>query len=494
MIRAGQRFAMLSLLLLLGAAPAMDPQATIHLVGDSTMANKPAIDNPERGWGQLLGMFFKEGVVIRNHARNGRSTKSFIDEGRWQSVLEELKPGDYVFIQFGHNDGKAEDPKRYAAARTDYRANLIQMIHDTKARNATPVLLTPIVRRKYDKDGALVDTHAEYPSVVREVAFEENVLLIDLEKESREVVQAAGTEGSKELFLHVAPGVSSRFPQGKADNTHFRARGAYTMASLIASALRKSEVSLGSELREVSEGEAKGVGKIVTLDYYFNNEWRKGKDSLERYHYVWEDTTNSGFSELGRLFVERGANIETLTSAPSVETLGRSDIYIIVDPDTPAETKEPNYISTENGDEIASWVRNGGTLLLMSNDKGNSEFEHFNALSGRFGIRFNEDSHHRVVGKEYETGAFTELPDHPLFRKVQKIYMKEACSIELEPPAVAILEEDQRIFIAVAPLGKGRVVAIGDPWLYNEYIDWRRLPRDFENMKAAKNLVCWLLE
>jgi DNA sulfur modification protein DndE len=134
----------------------------LFLIGDSTMADKPLIGTAERGWGQVFSLFFERGIVVENHARNGRSTKSFIAEGRWQAVLDKLQQADYVFIQFGHNDAKKEDTSRYAEAHSDYKRNLLQFVNDARAKGATPILLTPVSRRQFDDHGNLVDTHGDY--------------------------------------------------------------------------------------------------------------------------------------------------------------------------------------------------------------------------------------------------------------------------------------------------------------------------------------------
>ena len=221
----------------------------IYLVGDSTMANKPNLENPERGWGQLFPGFFNENVRIENHARNGRSTKSFIDEGRWDSVLVKVKKGDYVFIQFGHNDAKKEDPKRYAEAHTTYKNNLLKFVSDCSAKGATPILLTSIVRRKFDGDGKLIDTHGDYPIVVREVAKELNVLLIDIHESSRELVSGLGDEGSKALYLYIEPAKYKALPDGKKDDTHFSKLGATKMAELVVNGIRDLKIDLVNYLK-----------------------------------------------------------------------------------------------------------------------------------------------------------------------------------------------------------------------------------------------------
>src|ERR1017187_5298120 len=154
---------------------------TIFLVGDSTMADKPLIPaNPERGWGQMLPMYFKDGVRIENHAVNGRSSKSFLDEGRWEPVLNQLKPGDYVIIEFGHNDKKKNAPKRYTEPFGGFKTDLAMFVSETRAHRATPILATPVARRKFDDNGGLVDTHGDYVKAVRQVAQEQRALLLEM--------------------------------------------------------------------------------------------------------------------------------------------------------------------------------------------------------------------------------------------------------------------------------------------------------------------------
>lgn len=221
----------------------------IYLVGDSTMANKPIEGNPERGWGQIFPTFFNENVKIENHARNGRSTKSFIDEGRWDSVMVKVKKGDYVFIQFGHNDAKKEDPKRYAEPHTIYKINLIKFVTDCRTKGAIPILLTPIVRRKFDDNGQLIDTHGDYPAVVKAVAKELEVLLIDVNESSRKLVSGMGDEASKSLYLYVEPGKYKTLPNGKKDDTHFSELGATRMAELVVKGIIDLKIDLINYLK-----------------------------------------------------------------------------------------------------------------------------------------------------------------------------------------------------------------------------------------------------
>jgi len=472
-----------------------DRRVRIFLIGDSTMADKSLIGNPERGWGQVFPLFFNEDVEIENHARNGRSTKSFLAEGRWQTVVDRLQPGDYVFIQFGHNDSKNNDSTRFADARTLYRDNLIRFIREARSKQAVPVLLTPVTRRSFDSKGILVDKHGEYPVVVREVALSEQVDLIDMHKKSMQLVERLGVDGSKKLFLQIQPGLYSALINGKEDNTHFTFTGARLMAALAAEGLREIHSPLASFLKNTPEKPLVGEGKTVLLDYFYNNEWKKNAQGKPvRYHYVWEDTANSGFSDLGSRIAKLGASIDSLCQAPTAELLRRASLYIIVDPDTPVETEAPNYVVPDAIDAVEQWVRSGGVLVLLENDKGNSEFTHFNQLSSRFGITFNEDSRNRVIGTAYDTGKFDSFPDHPLFRGVRQIYMKELSTMVLTEPAQPILSDNKDVVIAFARIGKGCVFAVGDPWIYNEYITHRKLPAPYENYKAAENLFTWLLD
>ena len=193
---------LLALLMMMGFGVA-EKKIHVFMIGDSTMADKPLADNPERGWGQLFPKYFTDEVQIKNNAVNGRSTKSFIKEGRWDSVMKYLQKDDYVFIQFGHNDQKIEDTNRYAAPKTLYRENLIRFVNDTRSKGANPILLTPVMRRKFDTNGKFVDQHGEYPDVVRAIAKEMNVPLIDLHKSSQALIEQHGVEGSKNLFLWI---------------------------------------------------------------------------------------------------------------------------------------------------------------------------------------------------------------------------------------------------------------------------------------------------
>ena len=237
-----------------------------------------------------------------------------------------------------------------------------------------------------------------------------------------------------------------------------------------------------------------GDDKVICLDNFFNNEWKKNKNGSEiRYHYIWEDTANSGYSELGDVIKSLGANITELRGSPTPDKLNNASVYIIVDPDTPIETKHPNYIRSNSIKNIVNWVRRGGVLALFANDKGNCEFIHLNKLSGEFGIHFNEDSRNHVTGNDYDTGKIDNLPSNLVFNGVNKIYLKDISTLKLSKNAKAILTDKGDVIMATSKYGKGFVFAVGDPWLYNEYIDHRKLPASFDNKKAAENLFRFLL-
>jgi len=246
---------------------------------------------------------------------------------------------------------------------------------------------------------------------------------------------------------------------------------------------------------EMIPGIYKGKGKTVLLDYYFNNEWKKDATGKTiRYHYTWDDKSNSGFSMLGDIFKLYGVETGILPEAPAADKLKNADIYIIVDPDTEKETEKPNYMDATHAAAIAAWVKEGGVLILMANDAGNAELKNFNTLASQFGIRFNEDNFNLVPGNQFELGAITIPAKHPVLNSARKIYVKELSTLQITRPANVVLAKDGKNVIAVAKYGKGAVFAIGDPWLYNEYVDGRKLPDGFDNYKAARDLVKWSIE
>ncbi|GEN75293.1 DUF4350 domain-containing protein [Chryseobacterium hagamense] len=235
----------------------------------------------------------------------------------------------------------------------------------------------------------------------------------------------------------------------------------------------------------------------VVLDNFFNNEKKQDKETKvpESWHYTWNDTSNGGFSLLGEIFQKQGAEISTLMTAPSQKDLKNASIYIIVDPDTDKEAYggKANLMDAKTIKNLEKWVKNGGVLVLLSNDNGNSEFEHFNRLAEKFGIHFNDDSYNRVQKREFEQGRVTVPAGNEVF-SAQKLYMKEVSSIDVKAPAKAILTAEGKNIGAIAKAGKGTVFALGDPWCYNEYIDGKKLPADFTNNQGTEEWVKWLLK
>jgi len=247
----------LAALLLMAACSLMpcrrEQTPVLRLIGDSTMADKPVEETPERGWGQLLPLFFRPEVKVVNYARNGRSTKSFITQGLWAQVLADLNEGDYLFIQFGHNDAKVTDTTRYAEAHTAYKANLIRFIAEARARGARPLLLTSLARRYFSDEGVLRDAHGDYPGVVREVAAQYGVPLIDHHARSMKLLAELGPERSERLFMRVPPGLFKGLPEGKSDNTHFMEEGAAEMVKLAVAGLQELKHPLIKYLKPGAE-------------------------------------------------------------------------------------------------------------------------------------------------------------------------------------------------------------------------------------------------
>jgi lysophospholipase L1-like esterase len=216
---------------------------TIWLCGDSTMSIKESKVHPETGWGMPFVYFWDSTVKVENRARNGRSTKTFISEKLWQHVIENVKDGDYVFIQFGHNDEAKDKGERYATPDT-FKMNLTRFIREAREKKATPVLFTPVSRRKFDKEGNAAETHKEYSALTKEVAGEQNVLFIDLDEKSRALYQQFGEQHSKLLFLQLQPGEHPNYPEGRNDNTHFSELGARLIAQLVLKELKALNIEL----------------------------------------------------------------------------------------------------------------------------------------------------------------------------------------------------------------------------------------------------------
>jgi lysophospholipase L1-like esterase len=240
----------LSLILLSGVfASAQKSPIVVYFAGDSTMAEKKPEKRPETGWGERFQQYFNASkVVIENHAQNGRSTKTFISENRWQAIVDKLKKGDYVFIQFGHNDQSKEKGERYTPPE-DFKRNLARMVANVRAKKANPILLTPVMRRRFDKDGKFYDAHGEYPDLTRSVAKDLKVPLIDMHRSSEKLIVKYGVEDSRRLFLQLKAGENPNYPNGIEDNTHFSPLGAEEMAKLAVAEITESKIGLRKHLK-----------------------------------------------------------------------------------------------------------------------------------------------------------------------------------------------------------------------------------------------------
>jgi unsaturated rhamnogalacturonyl hydrolase len=245
---------------------------------------------------------------------------------------------------------------------------------------------------------------------------------------------------------------------------------------------------------EMLEKPRLGKGKIVLLDSYFNNEMKKDQSGREvSWHYKWEELNHPGFALWGRQFQARGANLDTLYEAPTAQNLKDADVYIIVDPDDAKENPNAKFISQTDAQSIADWVKKGGVLVLMGNDLGNAEFDNWNVLAKQFGIEFNKDSTNKVLNNQFEQGKIEVPAGNEIFKTARKLYLKEISTLNLSGNAKSVLDWNGDKVMAVARHGKGAVFAVGDPWLYNEYTDGRKLPADFHNFQAAQELSIWLL-
>ena len=252
---------------------------------------------------------------------------------------------------------------------------------------------------------------------------------------------------------------------------------------------------MASTEMEMAAERSVGRGRTVMLDSYFNNEMKK--DSTGRfvpYHYKWDEMPNSGFSLWGHVWRSLGMKTATLTEAPTTKDLRNTAVYIIVDPDTKDEAAEPHYIEQSHIKAITRWVKSGGVLVLLGNDVGNAELDHLSELGSEFGIQFNKDSRNRVPGNDFAMGLVAVPDKHSIFRTARRLYLKEIATLSIKPPAEASIRDRNEVIMAISRVGKGTVFALGDPWLYNEYVDGRKLPPDFDNYKAAKEFSRWLIQ
>ncbi|MBU7591553.1 rhamnogalacturonan acetylesterase [Metabacillus halosaccharovorans] len=212
----------------------MEKSYTIYLAGDSTVANCPNHEAPMAGWGQTFHEFFQKNILIINKAMGGRSSNSFIEEGRLEAIMNEIQPDDFLFIQFGHNDQKSYGTEPY----TTFQSNLTEYITGARTKGAYPILITPVHRRKFNEDGILENTLGEYPEAMMDLAEKLDVPLIDLWSKTRKLYEELGVEGSKKLFTIFAPNEQPNYPDGIIDNTHFSEHGAKEVARLVIEGIR----------------------------------------------------------------------------------------------------------------------------------------------------------------------------------------------------------------------------------------------------------------
>lgn len=247
--RGMKRYVLLLALALSAFAPSPKKQIKVYLIGDSTMCEYEAVRAPLTGWGMPFKCFFDSTVTIDNRAKGGRSTRTFLTENRWQPIADSLTEGDYVLIQFGHNDeAKEEKYKDRYTPVPDYKSNLIKFIAETRAKKAIPVLITPVTRMRFNKEGRQEETHADYSAAVFEVAKQYNVPVVDLDKKSRDLLTELGPQNAPYLFMQLAAGENPSYPYGQKDNTHFNEYGARRMAELVLQGLKEQHLELTNHL------------------------------------------------------------------------------------------------------------------------------------------------------------------------------------------------------------------------------------------------------
>jgi unsaturated rhamnogalacturonyl hydrolase len=250
---------------------------------------------------------------------------------------------------------------------------------------------------------------------------------------------------------------------------------------------------LASNEMELLPTQQIGTGKKVVMDNYFNRETKVDAfgNSIV-FHYKWWEKDNGGFSFVNFLFNKYGATTSSLDEAPTVENLKNVTVYFLIDPDWPKENKNPNYVEQKHIDALVTYVKNGGTLVMLANDSNNVEFTNYNKLAEKFGMHWNINVRHDVKNDSFPQGEIV-FKNNEIFKTTKKAYIKQLCTQTIKAPAKAIYSENGEVIMSMATLGKGSVFAVGDPWFYNEYVDGRKLPAEYENYKAAEDLVKWLL-
>jgi unsaturated rhamnogalacturonyl hydrolase len=251
---------------------------------------------------------------------------------------------------------------------------------------------------------------------------------------------------------------------------------------------------LASSEMENAENAKLGRGDTVLMDAWFNSQTRVDAFGQRvSFHYKWYDQSNDGYSLLGHIVRNFGAETETLSTAPTVSALRGAQVYIIASPDTLAKNPNPHTVQPGDGEQIAEWVKAGGVLVILANDPANTDLDHFNLIADQFGIHFNSVLRKHVIGDAHESGQLKVPGGGPMFHHAHLLFMKDVCNISVKSPAVVAFQDDAGILMATAKYGEGTVFATVDPWLYNEYTDGRKLPAEYDNFAAGKELVRWIL-
>ena len=252
---------------------------------------------------------------------------------------------------------------------------------------------------------------------------------------------------------------------------------------------------LASVEMENADNATLGRGATVLVDAWFNSQQRPDAFGQQGYfHYKWNDRSNDGYSLLGNIFNNFGAETKTLYTAPTASELSQVQVYIIASPDTTAKNPNRHLVQPEDAEQIADWVKAGGVLMLLANDPANTDLDHFNLIAERFGIYFNSVLRKHVLGNSHEMGKIAVSAGGPVFHDSHMLFMKDVCTITASSPATPLLRDGDDILMAIAKYGKGTIFATVDPWLYNEYTDGRKLPTEYDNYAAGKELVRWILE
>ncbi len=238
-----------------------------------------------------------------------------------------------------------------------------------------------------------------------------------------------------------------------------------------------------------------GRGAVVTVDGWFNSQQRMDAFGKNVYfHYKWSTQDMPGFSLVGHLFRNYGAETKELDAEPTAANLRGTQVFVIVSPDNTDKNPHPHYGTAEDGEQLAAWVKAGGVLMIFENDTSFADLDHFNAVSDKFGIHFNSVLRKHVIGTQWDMGKIAVDGSGPVFHHPHTLYMKDVCTISVSGPAQALLSENGDVFMATAKYGKGTVFAVVDPWLYNEYTDGRKLPAEYDNYAAGEELVRWVLQ